>query len=143
MGLLLSFVTSGSRCLACRSQPPSDIVWTPPCFASPLGGSRMAPNRLSLDDQLWHQALLTSRCHQEVERATGARASPDWAGVQQTDDDQVLLKLLERRITNQLVFNKPFDVLTCSMCFTAVMGDCLWSLLERKRPWVGGITQHF
>ena len=54
---------------------------------------------LSLDDQLWHQSLVAYRHHQEVECVTGARALPDWAGVQQTDDDQVLLKLLERGIT--------------------------------------------
>jgi len=80
---------------------------------------------LSLDDQLWHQSLVTCRRHQEVERATGARASPGWAGVQQTDDNQVLLKLLERGINDQSAFDKPFDALTCSMRFAAVMGDRL------------------
>ena len=88
---------------------------------------------LSLDDQLWHQSLVAYRRHQEVERVTGARALPDWVGVQQTDDDQVLLKLLERGITDQSAFDRPFDVSTCSMCFAAVMGDCLWLLLERER----------
>ena len=88
---------------------------------------------LSLDDQLWHQCLATYRRHQEVERATGARASPDWAGVQQTDDDRVLLRLLDRGISNQSAFNRPFDASTCSMRFAAVMGDRLWSLLERER----------
>ena len=88
---------------------------------------------LSLDDQLWHQSLVAYHRHQEVERATGARASPEWAGVQQTDDDQVLLKLLERGITDQSAFDKPFNASTRSMRFAAVMGDCLWSLLERER----------
>jgi len=88
---------------------------------------------LSLDDQLWHQSLATYCRHQEVERATGARVSPDWAGVQRTDDDQVLLKLLERGVTDQSAFDRPFDALTHSMCFAAVIGDHLWSLLERER----------
>ena len=88
---------------------------------------------LSLDDQLWHQSLVAYHHHQEVKRATGARASPDWAGVQQTDVDQVLLKLLERGITNQSAFDRPFDVSMCSIHFVAVMGDCLWLLLERER----------
>jgi len=55
---------------------------------------------LSLDNQIWHQSLLTYHHHQEVERATGAQASPDWVGVQHTDDDQVLFKLLERGVTD-------------------------------------------
>ena len=88
---------------------------------------------LSLDDKLWHQSLVAYCRHQEVKRATGARASPDWVGVQQTDDNQVLLKLLERGITDQSAFDRPFNVLTRSMRFAAVMGDCLWSLLERER----------
>ena len=66
---------------------------------------------MSLDDQLWHQCLATYRCHQEVEQATGARASPDWAGVQQTDDDRVLLRLLDRGISDQSGFDRPFDAL--------------------------------
>ena len=88
---------------------------------------------LSLDDQLWHQSLIAYRRHQEVKWATGARASPDWAGVQQTDDDQVLLKLLGRGITNQSAFDRLFNASTRSMRFATVMGDHLWSLLERER----------
>jgi len=88
---------------------------------------------LSLDDQLWHQSLATYHCHQEVKWATGARASPDWADVQQTDNDQVLLKLLERGVTDQSAFDRPFNASTHSMRFTAVMGDRLWLLLERER----------
>jgi len=88
---------------------------------------------LSLDDQLWHQCLATYRRHQEVERATVARASPDWVGVQQTDDDRVLLRLLDRGISDQSAFDRPFDASTRLMRFAAVMGDRLWSLLERER----------
>jgi len=88
---------------------------------------------LSLDDQLWHQCLATYCRHQEVERATGACASSDWAGVQQTDDDMVLLRLLDRGISDQSAFDRPFDVSMRLMRFAAVMGDRLWSLLERER----------
>ena len=95
---------------------------------------------LSLDDQLWHQSLLTYHRHQEVEWATRAWALSNWVGVQHTNDDQVLLKLLERSITDQSVIDKPFDASTHSMRFVAVMGDRLWSLLEREQLRVRGIT---
>jgi len=88
-GVLVSHQSRGEQCNR-KSFCPLTIILlqiVDKAFEPSVDHRREWLSWLSLDDQLWHQCLATYHRHQEVERATGARASPDWAGVQQTDDD--------------------------------------------------------
>jgi hypothetical protein len=84
---------------------------------------------LSLDDILWHQAMvvtgaLTERNNREVVRP----------GVEWTFDDQILLRLLRLGVVDpNSEFDRPWDGSTRSMRFTSAVGERMWCLLEEQR----------
>jgi hypothetical protein len=84
---------------------------------------------ISLDDQLWHQALVTHR-RQEQEYAT----VPKW----RDEDERGLFNLIQAGILDHE--DKPWESSTRSMRHGAAMADRLWALLEKEHTRVCGLN---
>ena len=75
-----------------------------------------------MDDQLFHQTLVTLRRLDEVHR-----------GLIQPYDDRVLYHLLRRGVIDHSPEDRPFDALTRVMRYAASLGDHLWDIALRER----------
>ena len=75
-----------------------------------------------MDDQLFHQSLVTLRRLDEAHR-----------GHIQPRDDRVLYHLLRRGVIDQGPEDRPFDALTRAMRYAASLGDRLWDIALRER----------
>jgi len=71
-----------------------------------------------LDDELWHQALVTE--HSNWHRR----------GTDMTEDQRVLWSLIRRGVADHSDMDKRWDGTTRSMRHSAAMGDRLWRMLE-------------
>jgi len=89
----------------------------------------------SLDDQLWLEAVQVEQHHEEVKRATNDHTK----GVQNTNDDDILYKLLHCGVIDHSNFDKQWDSSTRSMRYLAAVGDWLWALLEKERARASGM----
>jgi hypothetical protein len=76
---------------------------------------------VSLDDQLWHQALVGYRQLEEI-RVTALR-----------EDERVLYQLLRRGLMDHTDFDKRWDGSTRSMRHSASIGGRLWAMLREER----------
>src|SRR6266404_6170900 len=82
-------------------------------------------NGASLDDQLWLQALLTERVHQE--RRQRARNDPSFTY------DLTLGSLIQRGVSDALSDNCEHIASTRAMRHSAAIGNRLWMLLDQER----------
>jgi hypothetical protein len=77
----------------------------------------------TLDDRLWHQALVTNRFMTERRGF----------GVRRPDEERALFHLIEDGIVDASELDNPMPSSTRSMRYTAVMADRLWSIIEREK----------
>ena len=90
---------------------------------------------VTLDDQLWHQALVMDRV---LESLHGSKQGPN---------DAMMWTLLCHGIIDADSVDKPWNGLTWSMRYSAVLVGRLWGLLVGERTRVsltggrGGVTQ--
>ena len=75
----------------------------------------------TLDDQLWHQALVMDRV---LESLRGSEQGPN---------DAMMWTLLRRGIIDADVVDKPWNGSTRSMRYSAVLVGRLWGLLAGER----------
>ena len=75
----------------------------------------------TLDDQLWHQALVMDRV---LESLHGSEQSPN---------DAMMWTLLRCGVIDDSVIDKPWNGLTQSMRYLAILVGRLWGLLARER----------
>ena len=80
---------------------------------------------VTLDDQLWHQALVMDRV---LESLRGSEQGPN---------DAMMWTLLRRGVIDADVVDKPWDGSTQSMRYSAVLVGRLWGLLAGERTRVG------
>ena len=78
----------------------------------------------TLDDQLWHQALVMDRILELLCRS------------EQGSNDAMLWTLLRRGVIDGSVIDKPWNGSTRSMRYLAVLIGRLWGLLAGERTWV-------
>ena len=78
----------------------------------------------TLDDQLWHQALVMDRV---LESLRGSEQGPN---------DAMMWTLLHQGVINASVVDKPWNGSTRSMRYSAVLVGRLWGLLAGERTWV-------
>ena len=76
---------------------------------------------VSLDNQLWHQALVMDRILESL------RSS------EQGPNDMMMWTLLRRGIVDANIVDKPWDRSTQSMKYSAVLVGWLWGLLAGER----------
>ena len=74
-----------------------------------------------LDDQLWHQALVMDRVLESL------RSS------EQGPNDVMMWTLLHRDVIDGSVVDKPWNRLTQSMRYSAILVGRLWGLLAGER----------
>ena len=79
----------------------------------------------TLDDQLWHQALVMDRV---LESLRGSEQGPN---------DAMMWTLLRCGVINADVVDKPWNGSTRSMRYSAVLVGRLWGLLAGERTRVG------
>src|SRR5258708_29119693 len=73
---------------------------------------------LNVDNQLWHQSLVTLRRLDEEQRnQTFLRY------------ERTLYHLIRRGVVDHDAFNRPWDTSTRLMRYTAAVGDRLWEML--------------
>ena len=75
----------------------------------------------TLDDQLWHQALVMDRV---LELLRGSEQGPN---------DVIMWTLLRRGVIDASVVDKPWNGSTWSMRYSAVLVGRLWGLLAGER----------
>ena len=75
----------------------------------------------TLDDQLWHQALVMD-CVLEL-----------LCGLEQGPNDAMMWTLLHRGVINASVVDKPWNGPTRSMRYSAILVGRLWGLLAGER----------
>ena len=78
----------------------------------------------TLDDQLWHQALVMDRI---LESLRGSEQGPN---------DAMMWTLLRRGVIDASVVDKPWNGSTQSMRYLAVLVGQLWGLLAGEGTWV-------
>jgi len=83
----------------------------------------------SLDDQLWLQAMLTERVHQE--RRLRAQDDPSFTY------DLTLGSLIQRGVSDALSDNCEHIASTRAMRHSAAIGNRLWMLVDQERERVG------
>src|SRR6267143_1562859 len=76
----------------------------------------------TLDNQLWHQAMITNR-DQEIHRA----------GRVDNDNSNVLWVLLNWGTIDNREIDRPWDGSVRSMRYTSAVSNRLWTLLEVER----------
>ena len=76
----------------------------------------------SLDDQLWHQAMIVDRRQTLVHRD---RVS--------TQDEKILMYLIERGVIDHSAFDQKNAAATRAMRHSAAMADRLWSMLDKEK----------
>ena len=79
----------------------------------------------TLDDQLWHQALVMDRVLESL------------CGSEQGPNDAMMWTLLRRGVIDADVVDKPWNGSTRSMRYSAVLVGRLWGLLAGERTRVG------
>ena len=77
--------------------------------------------RATLDDQLWHQALVMDRV---LELLRSSEQGPN---------DMMMWTLLHRGVIDASVIDKPWNGSTQSMRYSAVLVGRLWGLLAGER----------
>ena len=75
----------------------------------------------TLDDQLWHQALVMDRVLESL------------CGSEQGPNDAMMWTLLRRGVVDADVVDKPWNGSTRSMRYSAVLVGRLWGLLAGER----------
>ena len=78
--------------------------------------------RLTLDDQLFYQSLVSLHCLNEVHR-----------GQVQPYSEHAILHLICQGLVDHEERDYPFDASTCAMCYSVVLSDCLWEMVLRER----------
>jgi hypothetical protein len=93
---------------------------------------------ISLDDQLFQQAIVTLRHLDSVHRGN------DFPG----QEERVLFQLIQRGVVDQDRSDRPWDASTRAMRHSAAIGDRLWALILEERArvrvasilsWLGGL----
>ena len=84
------------------------------------------PN-ISTNDQVYEGGIVADTCNQK-----------DRASLVMPHNDRVLWHLINLGAQDMPTVNKPWDVSTCSMCFTTCLADHLWVMLDREhaRAWL-------
>ena len=77
----------------------------------------------TLDDRLWHHAMVTDRYMAGIRRS----------GVRRPNDEKALYQLIQDGITDASDLDKPRSSSTRSMRYAAVMADRLWAIVEREK----------
>jgi hypothetical protein len=77
---------------------------------------------LSLDDQLWHQAMVTMRRLDEQHR-----------GQPLVHHESTLFQLIQMGAVDHPMSDRPWDASTRAMRYSAAVGDRLWELLLEER----------
>jgi hypothetical protein len=77
----------------------------------------------SLDDMIWHQAMTSFRNQAEFHHIRS----------NQTPNEHVLFELVTRGLHDGTNLDNPWPSSMRSMRYTAVMVDCLWSIVEREQ----------
>ena len=80
---------------------------------------------LVFDDLVWHQSIVSLE-HLQMFRG-GLHADPD---------DAVFWNLLMQGVLDLEPEERPKDALTRAIRSTAVMGDCLWAMVQGEHLWV-------
>jgi len=78
-----------------------------------------------LDDQLWVLAMSSARYCDEVRRGIDK--------LKRTADDHVLWRMIRQGVLDHSDSDKRWDSSTRAMRHSAIIGDWLWSLLDRER----------
>ena len=81
---------------------------------------------LTLDDQLFHQSLVSLRRLDEVHR-----------GHVQPYSEYAFLHLVRRGLVDQEEADRPWDASTRSMRYSATLADRRWEMVVRERSRVG------
>jgi hypothetical protein len=82
-----------------------------------------------MDDQLWHQAMVTMRCLDEQHR--GQALLHHEATLFQLLP--TLFQLLQMGAVDAPTLDHPWDASTRAMRYASSVGDCLWELLLEER----------
>jgi hypothetical protein len=94
---------------------------------------------ISLDDQLFQQAIVTLRCLNLVHRG----------GNFPGQEERVLFQLIQRGVVDHDRSDRPWDASTRATRHSAAIGDRLWALILEERArvrvasilsWLGGLT---
>ena len=83
---------------------------------------------LVFNDLVWHQSIVSLE-HLQTFRG-GLRANPD---------NSVFWNLLMRGVLDLEPEERPNDVLTQAICYSAVMGDQLWAMVQGEHLRVRGL----
>jgi hypothetical protein len=75
-----------------------------------------------MDDQLWHQAMVTMRHLDEQHR-----------GQPLLHHESTLFQLLQMGAVDHPLSDRPWDASTRVMRYSSAVGDCLWELLLEER----------
>ena len=75
----------------------------------------------TLDDQLWHQALVMDRVLESL------------CGSEQSMNNVMMWTLLRQGVIDASVMDKPWDGSTHSMRYSAILVGWLWGLLAGER----------
>jgi len=79
-----------------------------------------------MDDNLWCQAMSTVQFLDDRQRDSIMDG-----------DERVLWSMIHLGILDKEGTNRPWDTSTQSMRHSAVLADCLWSMLEKEHHRVG------
>ena len=77
--------------------------------------------RATLDDQLWHQALVMDQVLESL------------CGLEQGPNDMIMWTLLRRSVIDASIIDKPWNGSTWSIRYLAVLVGQLWGLLAGER----------
>ena len=98
-----------------------------------LGASSSTPefrlktfNEYFMDDNLWCQAM-----------STGQFLDDDRRGQMMNGDERVLWSMIRLGVLDKEGIDKPWDASTRSMRHSAIIGDCLWSMIKAEHTRVG------
>ena len=83
--------------------------------------------RLSVDDLVYHGSLVAFHKNQLDRRADNMPLN-----------DTALYHLINVGARDMDAVDKPWDTSTRSMCYTACLGDRLWTMITREQNRVGG-----
>src|ERR1700733_1664561 len=79
-------------------------------------------SNLCLDDQLWHQSLVTLRRLDEQQRN---QEMPYY--------DRTFFKMIRKGVIDQTFYDRPWDASTRSMRYSAALSDRLWEMIRFER----------
>jgi len=98
-----------------------------------LGASSLTPefclrtfDEYFMDDNLWCQAMSTGQFLKDHQR-----------GKSMNGDERVLWSMICLGILDKEGIDKPWDASTRSMRHSAMIGDRLWSMIEKEQHQVG------